>query len=143
LKQIVNIVTQYSSLAKSKKKVQDRIAFGLEDLHDARSKLTLHASAINVFLTTLNTSALERIEKKVDELFKAALAGNRESTVLSFADENANAADMEQQWDMFRMEMMTEGFSRVELNDTRSFMQVKIRDLMHNAPELPPVSHLS
>lgn len=79
----------------------------------------------------------------MDELFKAALAGNRESTVLSFADENANAADMEQQWDMFRMEMMTEGFSRVELNDTRSFMQVKIRDLMHNAPELPPVSHLS
>lgn len=141
LKKIVDVIIKHSSLAESKKKVRDKFIFGLEELHDARSKLTLHTSAIHVFLTTLNTSSLERIERKLDELFKAVLAGNRESTILSFTDDNDDTTDLEQQWGMFRLEMMSEGFSRVELDSSRSFVQVKIRDLMHNAPELPPVRY--
>ena len=142
LKQIVNFVATHGSLAQANKKLKDKLTFGLEDLHDARSKITLHTSAISVFLTTLSNASLERIERKLEKLFKAVSAGTRESSVLSLANEPATGTDTEQQWDMFRTEMMTEGIPRDELDDNKSFVQVKINDLMRSTPSLPAVSCL-
>lgn len=136
LQKVTKLKTKYKSLGTDKKKATDRLRFGLQDFLDVRQRIVLHTGAITAFLTNLNSSALERIERKLDDLIKDVKSGKRQSTVLSMGNamrkEHVDPDEVDSNWDMFRLEMMTEGFLEDELDDNRAFVQVTIDELLND-----------
>jgi hypothetical protein len=63
------------------KRIWHSYQVGSEDLDDMRRKLTFHTSTISLFLDSLSSAALGRIECKVDQILaKLMMANPRQST---------------------------------------------------------------
>ena len=77
LAQLEGLLTKYKSLGTKHKKNWDKIRLSAEGLDDARSKISFHTSGINLFMTTLGTSSLGRIETKLDQLAQDIRQGLR------------------------------------------------------------------
>lgn len=133
LGEVTTLTIKFASLGTDKKST-DRLRFGFQTFQNVRMRIVLHTGAITAFLSNLNSSALERIERKLKDLIKDVKPGKRQSTVLSLGKtmgkENVDPAEVESNWDMFRMEMMTEGFSKNELDTNRAFMEARIHGLL-------------
>lgn len=82
LRQLETLVTKYRSLGTSQRKVWDRVKFGDEGIQVIRNKLVLHTSTLTLFLTSLGTGSLGRIEKKLDDIaaeIRAAIMNHQSS----------------------------------------------------------------
>lgn len=113
LQQLSKLVAKYKSLGTNRKRTWDSVRFRSENLQDMREKLMMHTSSLTLFLATLGTSSLGRIEKKLDELIADVRAERRENTVLSIVD--ANEAESEEEWNKFKAELVEECFAKLEV----------------------------
>jgi molecular chaperone DnaK (HSP70) len=144
LAQLESQVTKYRSLGTSKKGVWDRMRFGHEGLQDMRSKVIYHTSCLNVFLTSLGTGSLGRIEKKIDDLAAAIRAGFHAPSLSAFSEDD-DEADEEEAWTLLMNELMEE-FNVEELEAHKEEIKTYIRrlnkrgDLQERAPS--PELHL-
>ena len=86
LAQLEGLLTKFKSLGTQRKRKWDKIRLSAEGLDDARSKVSFHTSAINLFVTTLGTSSLGRIETKLDQLAQDIRQGLREGGPLLTED---------------------------------------------------------
>jgi hypothetical protein len=97
-----------------------------------------HTSSLTLFLTTLRTGFLGRIEKKLDQLIDDIKAGRREDTVLSMAKNDED--EVEAQWNMWKSELADEGFTKVELEGYKRWIKAKLLELIESGAlhEQPP-----
>jgi hypothetical protein len=137
LQSLNKLLIRYKSLGTSSKKTWDRVQFGTENLSDIREKLMSHTSSLTLFLTTLGTGSLGRIEKKLDELIADVRAGRKEKSVLTMGDENEE--ESESMWNEWKMELVGEGFTKLELESHKHWIVAKLRELIDNEglEELP------
>jgi hypothetical protein len=63
VRQIRDIVNRYNSLGRDQKRTWDRIKFTTEDLMSRRAKLTFHMNGLTLFIASLPTGSLARIER--------------------------------------------------------------------------------
>lgn len=138
LQQLSKLLIKYKSLGTASKKAWDRLRFGTENLQEIREKIMNHTSSLTLFLTTLGTGSLGRIEKKLDQLIEDVRAGRREDTVLTMADNDEDEA--EAQWDMWKSELVDEGFTKVELEGHKQWIKAKLLELIESGVlhEQPP-----
>lgn len=61
LGEIEDIVMRYQSLGRDQKKTWDRVNFAKEDLTALRSKLSVHMTGINVFMSNLSVGSLSTL----------------------------------------------------------------------------------
>ena len=129
LVELEKILTKYNSLGTKSKRTWDRIRFGAEGLQAIREKLTFHTSSINLFLTTLSNGSLGRIEKKLDEIMDEIRGGRREPTILAAANDD-NEEDSEISWNILKIELLDEGFTRQELEGHKLNLMAHLRELI-------------
>jgi hypothetical protein len=128
LVQLERLLTKYQSLGTKSKRTWDRIKFGTEGLQTIREKLTFHTSSINLFLTTLGTGSLGRIEKKLEEIVEEVRAGKREPTVLTAVDHDNEEA--ETHWNALKGELLDDGFTRQDIEAHRGAIKAYIQELV-------------
>lgn len=92
-----------------------------------REKVTFHTSAISLFLATLGTSTLGKIEKKLEEIVKEMRCGRREPTVLTaVSDENE---EVESAWNTLRAELVDDGFTKQDLEAHKRWIKAHLHEL--------------
>jgi Hsp70 protein len=129
LRQLESLVTRYQSLGTSRKKVWDRIKFGDEGIKVIRNQLVLHTSTLTLFLTSLGTGSLGRIEKKLDDIAAEIRAGHHEPTIMTAVADDTVSSESEA-WRLLSTEL-AENFSREEIEAYRDEIKDYIRQLMN------------
>ena len=104
------------------KRVWHSYRIGRADLDSLRSRLTFHTSTIDVFLTSLQGSALSRIEAKLDHLLPKLLAEDEMSgrqTAMSTCSTTSSissfATNEREVWGRLRKELMMCGVSTAQI----------------------------
>jgi hypothetical protein len=82
-----------------------------------------HKSSLTLYLTTLNTGSLGRIEQKLDELIANARAERKADTVLSLAEDDVES---EMQWDLWTGALAEEGISKAELEGHKPWIKATL-----------------
>lgn len=128
LQQLQRLVTKYKSLGTNHKRTWDRVKFGTEGLQDIREKLTFHTSAIQLFLTTLGTGSLSRIESKLEVIIEEIRSGRREPTVLSTCDDDNVEAEV--QWNALKSELVDDGFTKQDIEAHKHWIKAHLQELI-------------
>jgi hypothetical protein len=121
-------VTRYRSLGTSQKKVWDRIKFDDEGIQVIRNKFVLHTSTLTLFLTSLGTGSLGRIEKKLDEIAADIRAGQHEPSVITAVNDDVSSSQNEA-W-RFLCSELADDFSRDEIEAYKGEIKTYIKQLM-------------
>ena len=87
-----------------------------------------HTSALTLFLTSLGTSSLGRIEKKLDELAAEIRKGQHEPSLSNLCDEG-NPAEQENAWHLLMSEL-AEDFSKGEIESHRDDIKTYVHRLI-------------
>ena len=110
LDKIDKLVTKYHSLGTDKNRLWHQLGFGATNLDPLRSSLMLSVSNLNLFLTSLETSSLARIEALLERLIEEARLGHKAPTVLSSALDNTGVG-----WPQLKAELTDEGIPKAEI----------------------------
>lgn len=102
-----NLVQKYHSLGTDKERKWDIIRFGTEALEPVRSKLLLSIANLQLFLSSLETSSLARIESLLEKLIEEVRSGRKAPTVLSSVLD-----DMSVGWPQLKNELTSEGIPK-------------------------------
>jgi len=127
LGKVRDLTITFASLGTNKKKFRDRLQFAFNDLGDARVKIAQHTSAITIFLANIHTTALGRIERKIDHFIRQWKGGQRNSSVLSLAESLEGPRKGEDHWATFRNELLDDDVSEVDIDDNRSFVEAYVQ----------------
>ena len=141
LSELEQLLSKYGSLstANLKGKTLDRLRFGSKNLSSIREKLVFHTSAISLFLHTLGTGRLGRIEKRLDELIQEVKNGQRETTtIMIFGDQNE---PQDVYWNRLETALQSEGISKDEVDahkhGIRAYLQEQAEKLQLPIRSIP------
>lgn len=87
-----------------------------------------HISAIDLFLTSLSTGSLGRIEAVLIDLIKEVKSGKKERTVISICE-----ADTDLSWHELRKELTEEGISNLDIERYRVEIKTYLKALVEDA----------
>ena len=136
LSELEKLLSKYKSLGTRHKRKWDIIRFGTEGLGELRIKIAFHTSAINLFLTTLSTSSLGRIEcslgrleSKLEQMADEIRRGIREASTVT--DLESNEPDAERAWSALEDELVEAGFAREDINEEEGEIRQHLLELVH------------
>ena len=115
---------------------------GAENLDTVRGKLTFYTSTITLFLNSLETSALGRIESKIDKLYAKLIFEDKRNSITSVASTASLMSFVEQDepdeeaWDDLRTKLVEEGVSAADIEQYRDCIVEYMKALIINS--LPP-----
>jgi hypothetical protein len=132
LQQLNKLLIKYKSLGSTRQRTWDRLKWGKENLQEIREKILTHTSSLTLFLTTLGTGSLGRIEKKLDELIEDVRAGRKQDTVVTFALDGDDADEADAHWSALKNEFIDEGFSKLEVESHKNWIKAKLSELLEN-----------
>lgn len=118
-----NLVEKYHSLGTDKERKWDIIRFGTEALEPVRSKLMLSVANLTLFLSSLETSSLARIESLLEKLIGEVRSGRKAPTVLSFVLDDTSVG-----WPQLKNELTSEGIPRATVEMYKGSIQDWIRE---------------
>ena len=131
LTDLEQLLSKYQTLGKldgSRAKPWDKLRFGNKDLSSVREKLVVHTNALSLFLQTLGTGSLGRIERVLDHLVQEVRAGKRETTTIIIFGEHNEPQDVH--WNSVEKAMHGEGIPKKELelhrNGIRAYLQEQV-----------------
>ena len=130
LQQLDKLVTKYHSLSTKHRKKWDIFKFGQEGLMEIRSKIVFHTSAINLFLTSLSTESLSRIERKLDEIVLEFRCGDREASTVACLEDDVPEA--EEQWSALKKELVDDGFTKQIIETHKTWIKARLREMIDN-----------
>jgi hypothetical protein len=133
LQQLNKLLVKYKSLGTGTKRAWDRLRWGSENVQEIRDKLMVHTASLTLFLTTLGTGSLGRIEKKLDELIVDVRAGRKAETVLSMADEDED--ESRAQWELLKGELVEEGLTTSEVESHKNWIMAKLLERIGDLEE--------
>lgn len=119
---IDNLVTKYHSLGTDKDRKWHLLRHG-NALDPLRRKLMHAVSNLNLFLNTLETTSLARIESLMERLLQEVRAGRRTPSVLSSVIDNAAVG-----WPQLKTELVGVGVPKADIEMFREPIQEWIRE---------------
>lgn len=132
------LLAKHRSLGSGRSKNWDRIQFGAKDVKSIREKLALYNSTISLFLMSLETGALRRIENRLDQLAQDVQSGRRESKIFVHDEEHIPEDFL---WNDLEAELQRDDISSQELNAHKNGILAYARELTDkygfNAPSEP------
>lgn len=117
------LVEKYHSLGTDKKRKWDLIKFGTEELGPLRSKLMLSVTNLTLFLKSLETSSLARIEALLEKLIAEVRSGRKAPTVLSSVLDDTSVG-----WPQLKNELTSEGIPRADIEMYKDSIQAWVRE---------------
>lgn len=118
-----NLVQKYHSLGTDKERKWDIIRFGAEALEPIRSKLMLSVANLSLFLSSLETSSLARIESLLEKLIAEVRSGRKAPTVLSSVLDDTSVG-----WPQLKNELTSEGIPKADVEMYKGSIQDWIRE---------------
>lgn len=119
---IDSLVTKYHSLGTDKERKWHLLRHG-NTLDPLRRKLMHAVSNLNLFLNTLETTSLARIESLMERLLQEVRAGRRTPSVLSSVIDNAAVG-----WPQLKTELVGIGVPKADIEMFREPIQEWIRE---------------
>ena len=137
LQTLQRLVTKYTSLGATRKRLMDRFRFARENLEPIRQKLIFHITVTNAYINTMGLSVLRRLERQGDQFPQIIEAiehyaaenrtGRREGSVLT-----TYSNDEKEIWKQFRRELISDGFNseliRTYSSEIKAFVMMLARD---------------
>lgn len=120
---IDSLVTKYHSLGIGKERKWDILRLGKEGLDPLRSKLMLSVSKLELFLNSLETNSLARIESQMEKLLQEVRAGRRTPSVLSSVVDNAAVG-----WPLLKTELAGVGVPKADIEMFKEPIQEWIKE---------------
>lgn len=114
---------KYHSLGTDKERKWDIIRFGAEELEPLRSKLMLSVANLTLFLHSLETSSLARIEALLEKLIGEVRSGRKAPTVLSAVLDDTSVG-----WPQLKNELANEGIPKTDVEMYKGSIQDWIRE---------------
>ena len=143
------LVDQHSRLCgdggNQAKRLWDAHKVGKADLDSLRGKITFHTSTIEVFLISLQGSAISRIEDKIDKIFAKTMQadvevssiGSERQSVMSIASDvsllSRIETDEDEVWQSLKGEFLAEGISMASIMSNQTEIIAYIKSLLVNA----------
>jgi hypothetical protein len=127
--QLENLLSKYKSLGTKHKKKWDAVRLGAEGLADVRSKITFHTSAVSLFITTMGTSSLGRIEAKLDQIADDVRQGKVLETEFVSPFEEPEASK-EAKWHSLRDRLVEDGFEEKNLDIHEEWIRRRFHELV-------------
>ena len=124
LLQLEKLLKKYSSLSSKHRRKWDIFRFGTEGVSEIRSRITFHTSAINLFLTSLGTESLSRIETKLDEIVLEFKRGDRDASTVAQLEEDVTEA--EEQWKALKQELVDDGFTKQDIETHKDWIKGRL-----------------
>lgn len=145
LQDLNKLLIKYKSLGTASKRKWDRLKWGTENMQGIQERLMSQRSTLTLFLTTLGTGSLGRIEKKLDQLIEDVRAGRREETVLTMAIGDDDEDESDVQWNILKAELFDDGLTKVEIEGHKHWIKAKLAELAENGGlhEQPPLEKAS
>ena len=147
---VQNFVEKHSTLERpsnprnpfaSTKRTWHRYQVGSTDIDDMRGKLTFYTSSIGLYLDSLTSAAISRMERKIDQILINAVNSDRRASTSSLQSMNsvvslASVGSDDQAWDRLRVQLVEAGVSYRDINDNRDRIIVHVRNLLasHHDP---------
>jgi hypothetical protein len=125
LEKVEDIVKRYHSLGRDQKKTWDRVKFATKELGGLRSKLQIHVTGINLFISSLSDGSLGRIEVMLEELVQDIKAGRKEPSIVSTYEDNDELA-----WDELERELIVDGITREDVRRHKEEIREYLRRLI-------------
>ena len=140
LRELDKLLNRYKSLSTRRESRWERLQFAVSPVPEIRGKVMERTAELTLFLSILETGSLGRIETKLDELIEDIRKGRREGTILSMVDDDAT--DAEEQWEIFKKELLDDNFSKTELEVHKGWIRAKLQELIDHEElqEQPPVT---
>lgn len=120
---IDNLVTKYHSLGTDKERKWYILGHGTAELDHLRRKLKISVSNLDMFLNSLETTSLARIESLMEKLLLEVRAGRRTPSVLSSVIENATVG-----WPLLKTELAGVGVPKADIEMYKEPIQEWIRE---------------
>jgi hypothetical protein len=133
LVQLEELLSKYKSLSSQHKRKRDVIRFSAEDLENVKSKIAFYTSSINLFLTTLGTSSLGRIEKKLDEIVDEIRRGDRDQSIVALQPSNLPGVDI--RWDALKDNLVHDGFTQQDIEAHKDWIRERLQQIVQNQLE--------
>lgn len=118
-----NLLTKYHSLGTDKDRKWDILRVGQEGLGPLRSKLMLSVSHLDLFLNSVETTSLARIESLMEKLLQEVRAGRRTPSVLSSVIDNAAVG-----WPLLKTELAEVGVPKADIEMFKEPIQEWIKE---------------
>jgi hypothetical protein len=152
LTELEKLVAKYRSLGTKDKKKMDIIRFATEGLESIRNKIAFHTSSINLFLASLGTGSLARIEKRLDEIAKDIQCGHLNSSIMFLSERDGTQSEFH--WNVLKEQLLEEDLIIDEdLEHHREWIQERLHESgsgssvpsspQFDASEPPPISDCS
>ncbi|KAK2739758.1 hypothetical protein FQN57_006455 [Myotisia sp. PD_48] len=126
------LAREYSGLGKGKKRLWERVRFGVEQVESLRTKLIFHVNAINSLRTGISSLAIVRIETILNDIKKDIRSGMRPPTVLSAPTEVSSVGVSS--WRELEAELIEDGISQIEIEENRDSIQELMADVARLLP---------
>lgn len=138
LKDLNEAVDKYKSLGTQSQRTWDRLGYSRDEMKVLRDRLEFHLNVVNAFLTSVNTSALSRIEQRLDDIAAEIRSGKREASVLSTYGDGP-----EDVFRLLRRELKDEGVSARDLEEHRPAIKAYLKRLVTSGglDEQPPPAY--
>jgi hypothetical protein len=117
-------------LSSQHKRKRDVVRFSAEDLENVKSKIAFYTSSINLFLTTLGTSSLGRIEKKLDEIVDEIRRGDRDQSIVALQPSNLSGVDI--RWDALKDNLVHDGFTQQDIEAHKDWIRERLQQIVQN-----------
>ena len=136
----------YGSSKDLAKRTWHNYKVGAENLDNVRGKLTFYTSTITLFLNSLETSALGRIESKIDKLYAKLILEDKRNSTASVASTSSLMSFVQQDepdqeaWHDLRKKLVDEGVSAADIERYRDRIVEYLKALIID--RLPPLNHI-
>ena len=128
LQEVDGIVWKYRSLSRRERRIWDQLRFATEKLEPVRGKLTVHLSAVNIFMSSVSRGTLVQMERTLLELVNEVRAGRRASSIVPGNDDGQKTV-----WNELEFELAEDGISKEDVVKHKTAIRIFLQDLMSDA----------
>ena len=146
---VQNFVEKHSTLDRpsnprnpfaSTKRTWHRYQVGSTDIDDMRGKLTFYTSSIGLYLDSLTSAAIGRMERKIDQILINAVNTDRRASTSSMQSvisvvSLASVGSDDRAWDQLREQLVEAGVSYRDVDDNRDRIILHVRNLLQTHQE--------
>ncbi|KAI1345387.1 hypothetical protein F5Y01DRAFT_320818 [Xylaria sp. FL0043] len=121
LKDLERLMRSYDNLGTQVQRTWDRFRFGLQDLTDIRSRIVSNVTLLTAFNSSLISSSMIRIEKRLNKFVCEVRAGHREGSVVTTTGvaESIESPDV---WQQLRRELEDVGISPTVVEENHAYI---------------------
>ncbi|KAJ5600106.1 hypothetical protein N7450_001173 [Penicillium hetheringtonii] len=130
LRELVQLKDHFDDVGPQSQVTWERLGWGVEELVEIRTKLSIYIQALNVINCSISRSSIENVERMLKTFISEIRIGKRESAAMSSASNGSLTADERETWRQLRKELRDIGITPEIFAQHRGFILVSLQTLL-------------